>query len=67
MIDLADLVYVQHERPAVYLNLDHINMNLKKGRVAFKDSMNQVNEKFSVLFLELAKTIKDNPLFFSVL
>ena len=65
MIDLADLVYVQHERPAVYLNLDQINMNLKKDRVAFKDSMNQVNEKFSVLFLELAKTIKDSPLFFN--
>ena len=64
MIDLADLVFVQHERPAVYLNFDHIHMNLKKGRVALADSMDQINEKFSVLFLELAKTIRENPLLF---
>ena len=30
MIDLADLVYAQHERLAVILSFDHINMNLKK-------------------------------------
>ena len=33
MIDLADLIYVQHERPAVYLNFDHIHMNLKKEQL----------------------------------
>ncbi len=27
MIDLADRVYVQHERPMVFLNRDHIQMN----------------------------------------
>ena len=54
MIDLADLIYVQHERPAVYLNFDHIHMNLKKDRAALTDSIDQINEKFSVLFLELA-------------
>ena len=31
MIDLADLVYAQHERLAVYLSFDHININLKKN------------------------------------
>ena len=64
MIDLADLIYVQHERPAVYLNLDHIHMNLKKNKVAQSDSTDQINEKFSVLFLELAKTIRENPFLF---
>ena len=29
MIDLADLVYAQHERLAVILSFDHININLK--------------------------------------
>ena len=65
MIDLADLIYVQHERPAVYLNLDHIHMNLKKNKVAQSDSTDQINEKFSILFQELAKTIRENPLLFS--
>ena len=64
MIDLADLVYVQHERPAVYLNFDHIHMNLKKDRTVLTDSIDQINEKFSVLFLELAKTIRENPFLF---
>ncbi|MBT5470953.1 MAG: hypothetical protein HOK41_10155 [Nitrospina sp.] len=65
MIDLADLIYVQHERPAVYLNFDHIHMNLKKDRVALSESMDQINEKFSILFRELAKVIRENPLLFS--
>jgi len=30
LLDLADRIYVQHERPAVFLNFDHININLKK-------------------------------------
>ena len=39
MIDLADLIYVQHERPAVYLNFDHIHMNFKKDKVIFSNSI----------------------------
>tara|TARA_B100000686_G_scaffold337186_1_gene407982 strand:+ start:1257 stop:2372 length:1116 start_codon:yes stop_codon:yes gene_type:complete len=65
MIDLADLIYVQHERPAVYLNFDHIHMNFKKDKVTLSDPIDQVNEKFSILFRELARTIRDTPLLFS--
>ena len=65
MIDLADLIYVQHERPAVYLNFDHIHMNFKKDKVIFSDSIDQINEKFSILFRELARTIRETPLLFS--
>ena len=65
MIDLADLIYVQHERPAVYLNFDHIHMNFKKDKVALPDSVDQTNEKFSILFRELARTIRETPLLFS--
>lgn len=65
MIDLADLIYVQHERPAVYLNFDHIHMNFKKDKVALSDSIDQINEKFSILFRELARTIRENPFLFS--
>ncbi len=65
MIDLADNIYVQHERPAVYLNFDHIHMTLKKDRVALSESSDQLNEKFSILFRELAKIIRENPLLFN--
>ncbi len=65
MIDLADLIYVQHERPAVFLNFDHIHMNLRKDRVVLSESTEQINEKFSILFRELAKTIQQNPLLIS--
>ncbi|MBC8284773.1 MAG: hypothetical protein H8E32_13235 [Nitrospinae bacterium] len=65
MIDLADLIYVQHERPAVYLNFDHIHLNFKKDKVALSDSIDQINEKFSILFRELARAIRENPLLFS--
>lgn len=64
VIDLADLIYVQHERPAVYLNFDHIHINLRKDRTALSQSMEQVNEKFSFLFRELASMIKEDPAFY---
>ena len=65
MIDLADLVYVQHERPAVYLNFDHIHMNFKKDRVSLPESVDQINDKFSFLFWELARIIRETLVLFN--
>jgi hypothetical protein len=60
LIDLADLIYVQHERPAVYLNFDHIHMNLRKDRSGLSQPMEEVNEKISSLFNDLASLIKSD-------
>jgi hypothetical protein len=62
LIDLADLIYVQHERPAVYLNFDHIHMNLRKDRTDLSQPMEQVDKKLSFLFNELADLIKKDPI-----
>ncbi len=62
VIDLADLIYVQHERPAVFLNLDHIQINIRKDRTVLSQPMEQVNEKFIFLFSELASLIKNDPI-----
>ncbi len=58
VIDLADILYVQHERPAVFLNFDHIHINLRKDRTALSDTLEQLDEKFARLFRELAHLIK---------
>jgi hypothetical protein len=65
LIDLADLIYVQHERPAVYLNFDHIHMNLRKDSIDLSQPMEKVNEKLSYLFSELASLIKADPAFYN--
>lgn len=65
LIDLADLLYVQHERPAVYLNFDHIHMNLRKDRTELSQSMEELNESFSHLFSELASLIKKDPVLYN--
>ncbi len=57
VIDLADLLYVQHERPAVFLNFEHIHINLRKDAL----SQPPADEKFSFLFSELVSLIKNNP------
>ena len=62
MIDLADLVYAQHERLAVYLSFDHININLKKNFFGNADSLQKLNQKMSHLFYQLADTIAKNPI-----
>ncbi len=65
LIDLADLLYVQHERPAVFLNLDHIHINLRKDRTSLSQPLEQVDEKFSSLFYELVSLIKKDPILYN--
>ena len=65
VIDIADLLYVQHERPAVFLNFDHIHMNLRKDRTTLTKSVEQMNEKFSVLFSELTSLIQRDPILYN--
>ncbi len=62
MIDLADLVYAQHERLAVYLSFDHININLKNNFFGNADSLQKLNQKMAHLFYKLAATIAKNPI-----
>ena len=57
MIDLADLIYAQHERLAVYLSFDHININLKKNFFGDADSLQKLNQKMAHLFYQFAATI----------
>ncbi len=57
MIDLADLIYAQHERLAVYLSFDHININLKKNFFGDADSLQKLNQKMAHLFCQFAATI----------
>ena len=61
MIDLADLIYVQHERLAVFLSFDHININLKKDLGESCGPLEPLNEKMGFLFYELARTILRDP------
>ena len=65
LIDLADLLYVQHERPAVFLNFEHIHINLRKDRTALPQPQEQVDEKFSLLFHELVSLIKEDLIFYN--
>jgi len=60
LIDMADLIYVQHERPMVFLNFDHINMNLQTDPepIDIRETLNTLNSKMEFLFLELASTLK---------
>lgn len=60
MIDLADLIYVQHERPMVFLNFDHINMNLQTDPepVEVGETLKTLNMKMEFLFSKLANFLK---------
>ena len=60
MIDLADLIYAQHERIAVHLNFDHINTNLKKYNNENSNSLKNINQKMTELFYQLARTVIEN-------
>lgn len=62
MIDLADRVYVQHERPMVFLNRDHIQMNRNADRdPPLTDSLETIGPELETLFRELAETLKNEP------
>ena len=60
MIDLADLIYAQHERLAVYLSFDQININLKNNLDANGYLLEKLNQKMAQLFHQLATTISEN-------
>ena len=63
MIDLADIVYVQHERPMVFLNREHIDMNFHNDLKppVFAQA---ANDNMEFLFHRLAWTLKrDEALF----
>lgn len=65
MLDLADLIYVQHERPAVFLNFDHININLRKENNPGYEPLDALNRDMQLLFQQLTETLKKDPQFFS--
>ncbi|MBI5427843.1 MAG: class I SAM-dependent methyltransferase [Nitrospinae bacterium] len=58
LIDLADMIYVQHERPMVFLHFDHINANLLGERHIDPASLENLNRQMESLFRELAQTVR---------
>lgn len=62
MIDLADLLYVRHERPMVFLNFDHINMNLQTDPQSVETGFTRkvLNGNMDFLFGELAAFIRSD-------
>ncbi|PIQ96855.1 MAG: hypothetical protein COV67_07315 [Nitrospinae bacterium CG11_big_fil_rev_8_21_14_0_20_56_8] len=50
LIDLADRIYVQHERPAVFLHFDHINLNLRRDNSQRPALFASLNRRMEVLF-----------------
>ncbi|UCD11544.1 MAG: class I SAM-dependent methyltransferase [Nitrospinaceae bacterium] len=60
LLDLADRLYVQHERPAVFLNFDHININLRK--YASPQPLEPLNRTMARLFDSFCEALKKNRL-----
>ncbi len=60
LLDLADRLYVQHERPAVFLNFDHININLKKN--ASPQPLEPLNREMDRLFQGFCAALKNHRL-----
>lgn len=61
-IDIADIVYVQHERPAVFLNFDHIRMNLRKeGKIDLQPG-DPLHAQMETLFFQFANRLKNSKL-----
>jgi hypothetical protein len=65
MIDLADRVYVQHERPMVFLNQDHIQMNRNAdpNPPEPSKSIEDLGPDMETGFRELAETLKNHEEF----
>ncbi len=63
MIDIADRVYVQHERPMVVLNFDHLGANLYRDPLSkpYRDNMDLLMARISALFDQLTDRIKYDP------
>jgi len=61
MIDLADRVYVQHERPMVFLNRDHIQLNRNADPEPPQPStdIKELGPDMETLFHELAETFQN--------
>ena len=66
LIDLADMIYVQHERPMVCLHFDHINANLLQDpeNKLKPNDLSLLNERMEFLIRELAGTIRDHAALF---
>ncbi|MEC7641743.1 MAG: class I SAM-dependent methyltransferase [Nitrospinota bacterium] len=65
MIDLADIIYVQHERPMVFLNLEHINFNLQSDPQAKYQPSPTLDTRMEFLFRRLTDTIRQDEMFFN--
>jgi hypothetical protein len=61
MIDLADLVYVQHERPMVFLNFDHISLNQTVDPDPLPIEVPVMHTRMEVLFYALAHALRQSP------
>lgn len=61
MIDLADLLYVQHERPMVFLNLDQLHVNSEADADALDMDPRLLNTRMEAVFHALADAIRDDP------
>lgn len=66
MIDLADLMYVQHERPMVYLSFEHIEGALRNDpeSASLNESLSTLYEKMEFLFRQLAEFLKSDHCLF---
>jgi len=59
LIDMSDLIYVQHERPAVFLNFDHIHLNLRREqRDADPAWANELSGRMDRIFRQFCERIK---------
>ena len=61
MIDLADLVYVQHERPMVFLNFDHLQINRRVDSDPLPLEPGLWQARLEAIFYALAETLRADP------